>query len=531
MKRIILGFIFSALVSQSVAAQTILTDTQKSDLAKLESCQVIPRGFHSGQSQLSKDAWDKLKELQVAQISSSLCSDVQVQALLNRLVSELQSEAPQKGVRVNWIESAEAKANYLSGGDSSYPANQRGTLNAIANPFRENQNGEMIGEGGLFRVTTEHSLAFDQQLLYVAPSAALNVSSGFDRFDQAQLTVNQAFADFRFWGLQTTVGRAPITWGQGRHGGLLFGNNSRALDHLHVTHQKAFRLPWVFSYLGEWKLDYILGNFGPDEQTFPWSYFTGLQVGLKPHDRIELNLSHAMEFGGENSPSLPASMGAREFFGFIPYVSQTGRGGSNKLTALNFRVHWDELMGAQIYGAYMMDDANLSSGGLGKHFRHNSTYFVGWVWTRFFNDLNQNFRLEYTKTAPIAYRHYEFLQGWTSNQMILGDSLGPDGHEVDVTWDINMQDDWFLQVNAIWQARESNVYSLSADGLSVGYITDGTQENRYASLFKLMHRFDRIDLSGQFGVMYTQNQNYNPSHDAFDVFAGVNLKYRFKSHE
>lgn len=429
---------------------------------------------------------------------------------------------------VTWLKQAGFEYELLSGDSSPYPANDVGFIDADIRTFNENEGGRFLGEGHGFALSSQHEFYFKplRVLGFVEPRADLLVSESFQSISDQRLTFQQAYAFFAPWKLQINVGRSPLVWGQGEYGGFLFTENARPLDHIEITHVP-FRLPSFLKYIGKLKLTYVFGTLGP-EQTYPWTLFTGLSIGVKPIEQFEFIVSHVVQFGGQGAPSITPSAGIRDFFGFIPFISQSAQSGSNKLTSLNTRVFFNSLYGFQGYLEYFMDDANLSGQGaaMRKHFFHNSSYQTGFYLTRFLNSPDDALRVEFTSTAPITYRHGIFQSGWTANRDIIGNALGPDGLRLQANWSHDWTETLTTDLRASWASRKADRYAVAANGLDVSVTQDNPAESRYSLFLKGSYVFKNPSFAADLGFGYEYVLNYHFSANNPQSLGAISVKVR-----
>ncbi len=505
--------LFISLIHINIVDARIMTSEWdlRADYERLVSCGVLSTPFY-GQRLWTAGAI--AKELQGIKTEDfpEYCSLEEIQETLSRfeefikkqdyIIQKAKGSKPYLGL----VESLSSSYFFLSGGSSPYPNNNRGQIDAVINTFRENTAGKVRGTGHTLAFSSEHEFAWKGQRLFLMPRFSFTFNNQLSAHRETLATVQQGYFLFDFWKLNAVLGRAPVIWDQGEYGGFLFSENARPLDHIQITNAQLFRLPWVFKYLGKWKLSVIFGNLGPEE-FFSWGYFSGMSIGLKPTKNLEFNVSHIMQYGGEGSPSMSVGNWFQEFFGFIPMISQSAINSSNKISAIHMRYSFSRLMGMQLYFDYAMDDSNSGSArAYKKHFLHNSSYQGGIYFPRFLNSFRDTLRLEYTTTSHIANRHGTFANGWTINQNIIGDPLGSDGNRAKINWGHRWSDKTSSRLNLMWQGRESNVYTLSADNLDVIITTDGPEEDRFT--FYWVQKINWNPWQVELGAGYEYIRNY-----------------------
>lgn len=476
------------------------------DYERLVACEVLDKPFYGQRTWETQKIAEQVMAIDLS-IKPGRCSSEQTELILDRLMTWAQKQyrSDDSQVKLNPIERVKGSYDYISGGDSLYTANGRGSINATINTFRENQNGRLLGVGHQLSIQTDHALLYKKQYAFVRPQFDVLFKGDLSEVDDYRITVDQAYLHLEGFNIGLDMGRLPVIWGQGEYGGLLFSQNSRSLDHMQLYNVDPFRMPWIFKHLGEWKFSFLFGNLGP-KQFFKYTWFTGGSIGVKPTKFLEFNISHALQFGGQGAPNMTFGTGVQEFFGFIPFVAQTGKIGGNKLTELNMRF-FAPWMGMQGYFTYFMDDANTGSGrAIKKHFLYNSSYQAGLYFLCFLNSCKDSLRVEYTNSTHIAYRSGTFLNGWTQNQNIIGHNLGPDGQGIFLSWDRQWTNDYNHRFQVQYFSREQKSYIVSPDGLTVTTVTNGPAEKRL-SLYS-GHELKWKESLFNLGVGYEHIQDY-----------------------
>lgn len=429
-------------------------------------------------------------------------------AQLTKLLN-LSPRQPEKKWQFKAIENASLKYHFLSGGNASFINNNRGQIQSTINSFREYQHGRNLGTGQQLSLSTEHELVYKNLSLFLKPRIDALFSKNLSGIDTYAIFPEQGYGLVDIGPLRFLAGRAPLLWGEGEHGGFLFSDNARPLEQFQMTHPMPFRLPWIFSHMGQWKLASFFATQGP-EQTFPWGFLAGLNVSYLPTADLQFHLHHAIQFGGQNAQSIGLFSGMREFFGFIPLISQTTQGGANKLTAASLRYRFHRAMGSQLYLEYGMDDSNLSNNfrAIKKHLEHNSLYRGGLWLSCLFNSCRDSARFEIVVNDPIAYRSGQFTKGWTQNNFILGDALGPDGAKAHFDYGHDWENDSKTRIDFNILHRQSNVYTVGADGITVTVTTYGPRERRMNWIITQDFPLGPFQISTNFGYEHIHNFNF-----------------------
>ncbi|MCP5463736.1 MAG: hypothetical protein H7A33_01795 [Deltaproteobacteria bacterium] len=500
-----------------------VTGRYQNDLERLVSCGVLPDLF------FSQRVWDEdaIAQALSQRTTNGVCSEELVNAIIARLPKEMVSSRDRDALLLTPVRQVGARYQFTEDTDTTYFAGVGRDINAVFQSSRENKKGALLGVGHQLDLYAMHEAAYKFFDLYAATRASLLLNADLKNLDDWQLTLDEAYAKIDLGPLYLLAGRGHLLWGQGQSGGFIFTDNARARDQVLVSHDKAFALPWFFRHLGKWKASFLFGTLGP-ESFFPWEMFTGMALSLKPSSHFELSLAHVLQFGGQGSRNLSVGQGAQEFFGFIPFVSQTSRLGSNKLTELGFRWMMPEWKQMHLSFDYFMDDANLSSkAGLKKHFTHNSSYKIGLSFLCVTNNCQDALRFEFATTSPIAYTNGEFLEGWTLNQNVIGDSLGPDGVRLQALWERRWDDHWSHAFRIHYTERSANTYLVSGNGLNVSIRTDRAEEKRTGFFIKPSYHWLQWTVSSGFLLEHIKNYGFVAGRQEVGAQFALDLSYDF----
>lgn len=527
-------FVWLCVLSWGVQAETISADWPLlSDYQKLIACRAIPTPFYGQRiwttETIAEQMMNARESIRLQSLKKLRCSDATVQKLLGRfdgLVALEKKHFEQAGPYARPFERVGVSYNWLAGNTTDIlPANQRGSIDAAANSFFEDRDGRFQSNGHSLSLESAHELSWGRQRFFAQPHFDVTFARDLGSVKNTHATLLRGYGLLRWKNLQVLLGRDSVIWGQGEYGGLLFSENARPLDHFQMTNEELFRMPWIFSHLGRWKFTYIGGTLGP-EQVHPWNFFTGLSIGLKPSENVELNISHIFQFGGTGSLDMTPGQGFREFFGFIPLFSQTTAGGTNKITVANIRVHIPPLR-MQTYFEYLVDDSNISASlrAIKKHITHNSAYKLGAFLPCLTQDCMDSARLEVVTAGPIAYRHGDYQSGWTENRDIIGDPAGPDSWSARFSWLHEWSSLTSSRLDLRWTKRDSNTYIVSADGLTVSVAADNPAETRsYAAFTQTIH-FEKFHLKPTVGLEYVANTGYVAGVSNVNGLVGIGLDY------
>src|SRR4030095_6976752 len=103
---------------------------------------------------------------------------------------------------------------------------------------------------------------------------------------------------------------------------------------------------------------------------------------------------------------------------------------------VEFRFRIPPARGLELYGEAYFDDQNSE---FHLQFIDDAAYIVGFYLPRVDVAGRVDLRMELKHTGLRFYRHGQFTSGYTENQFLLGDNLGPNayGGYATVTWELN----------------------------------------------------------------------------------------------
>jgi hypothetical protein len=229
--------------------------------------------------------------------------------------------------------------------------------------------------------------------------------------------------------LELSAGRQSLWWGQGRNGSLVLTSNARPLDMVRLTNPSPAHLPWIFKYLGPFRFDLFVSRLEED-RVVPEPYFSGLRFNFKPAPWFEFGASRTALFGGEGRPDV-------KFDDFLTIIGGENVGGSsesNQIAALDARLKFPYLGGAEIYGEFGGEDEADALGFI--PFISQVAYLGGIYLPHIEPSGRIDLRLEYTDTTeqrngnPVWYRHSIYQSGYTYEGNILGHHIGGDAKDL-----------------------------------------------------------------------------------------------------
>lgn len=323
----------------------------------------------------------------VARAGGQVRSDRIAEPLLNRLVQEFRAElaglkagAVRHGARVQ----TEVGASSIGGGQTR---------------FRENNGGEYYVDG-------VHSLADLRGWVDIDGRASLTVQPKLISSTDSAYLREFSLKISRF-NIALELGRGSLWWGQGHHGSLLLTDHAFPLDMIKLGSEEAFRLPWMLSGLGDWKVQSFLARL-ERERDFPRAKLFGLRVSYLPAGWLELGLTRLTQFDGEGrSQSFPKTV-------IDTYADSPNQGGDlevNEQAMLDFRATLARApfpAGMQVYGELGSEDK------WSKTIPSRAAFLAGVYIPQLFRSDSTDLRIEYADT-DLTRRNSGIPQVWYNN--------------------------------------------------------------------------------------------------------------------
>ncbi len=225
--------------------------------------------------------------------------------------------------------------------------------------------------------------------------------------------------------LEVSVGRQSLWWGQGRHGSLVLTNNAKPFDMVRLTNPTPTLLPWIFKYLGPFRLDMFWSRLEED-RVISEPYFAGMRINFKPLPWVELGASRAVIFGGtrDYGNGEKIDVGASDFFTILGGKNLTGgEDTSNSVAAVDARIRLPFLWNTEVYGEYGGEDE-------AGHFLAAHAWLAGIYLPQIDPSGRLSLNFEYAdlsrqdNMAPNWYNHGIFKSGYTYDGNIMGHHVG-----------------------------------------------------------------------------------------------------------
>lgn len=339
------------------------------------------------------------------------------------------------------------------------PDNGYGWINAKVNPLLNYREGRHAIDGFQTSFEIPNRFTFGR-FFAVAFTPRVETDSWRDGDALIRPYLQEGYGVLQAGDAALTFGRAGMVWGPSDRGSMMFSNNARPLDMVQFQTPTPFRLPWVFRYLGQWKVTMMGANMGP-ESSHPYWWLTGWRVALMPARYVEIGFGHVAMMGGENSPPLSAIDVIGEYFGFRPGGSDpSSPNKSNHDMEASLIVRIPQLWGAMLYGSIINEDKRDT---VKRFLRDGSSYLAGVYLPRLTPSGSSDLRLEFRRLCAIQYRHGIWNDGYTLNQLVVGDNLGPDALGFRAAYSQEFSDAFRIGASFDWEKRRSDIHGDSGD--------------------------------------------------------------------
>jgi hypothetical protein len=262
--------------------------------------------------------------------------------------------------------------------------------------------------------------------------------SATDRFRLLDTYVGMNLANWQF-----SFGKQSLWWGPNEGGPFLFSGNVEPINMFRISRNAPFRLPWIFSLLGDIRLEFftgqlsghefllvqnktvrqIIGQFG--RPLNPQPFINGQKVSFKFTRNLELGVSKTAVFSGQGIPWT-----ARNFLRSI-YDWTKGNHASpfaDGRTAVDFSYRVPKLRDwLTFYGEGFSEDELSPIAYPGK-----SVWQTGLYMPKMPGLEKLDLRLEGGMTSPpdfpgcdvCFYQNNQYFNSYTNNDKLIGSGLG-----------------------------------------------------------------------------------------------------------
>ena len=381
----------------------------------------------------------------------------EVQQLYRSLSREFENEilAPDSGRSVHaQLESVYQRSLVISGTPltDGYHFGQT-VLNDYGRPFQQGFNTVAGTSGwaqaGPFVIYARGEYQYSPSAPAPSPAALGFISAVDDLPPNAPITPVATTVRFRLldayigmtlanW--QISFGKQSLWWGPSEAGTMAFTNNAEPINMFRVGRVSPFRLPSVFGYLGDMRLDFFLGQVSGQQfinngtgiisvrgqygrSLNPQPFLSGAKIGFKFTPNFELNMSKTTLYGGPGNPLTPKTL-LQSSLG----VHVNGEALGDGRSALDFSYRIPKLRNwLSLYGeAFQEDEISPFNR------PYKSAFEAGLYVVRFPRAPKLDLRLEGGTTSPINfptcngcfYHNFQYVSGYTNNGQLMGTWIG-----------------------------------------------------------------------------------------------------------
>jgi hypothetical protein len=137
--------------------------------------------------------------------------------------------------------------------------------------------------------------------LYIEPELILRTDPLLGESVDADL--HKGYAKVDYANIELALGRDTLWWGPASQGDLVLSNNAPPLELFKLSTPLPFRLPWLYSELGEWQVAYFVARLEAD-RAIPHALLSGLRLTLQPTAFLQFGFTSAFQAFGEDGISL-----------------------------------------------------------------------------------------------------------------------------------------------------------------------------------------------------------------------------------
>lgn len=408
------------------------------------------------------------------------------------------------------------------------PTDANGRIDALINPLLAYRAGRPIVDGTTATIESMHSVLLDPHVAVAFNPRVTGVihSSGGT---EAELKVQSGYVNTLFGDFSVQLGRDYAVFGQAPTGGLLLSNNAPALDMIRLSNDRAWNVPWVSRLFGPIRGSLLVADLGASHQLHPHSKLIAYHIATLPNPHLELGVQVTDAMGGNGGQ--PATFIDRALDA-IPIVDAIHTSSdfqfSNKLAGVD--LHWrvPTWRGFEFYAEGDADDfdgRNFSRG-----FLADAGYLFGTSFACLLDCGRIGVRAEYHQTGIRYYTHGDYPMA--SNQLLLGDPLGPRGLGGYVTIDGDAGKRGRFAFDGAFEARSGNTYRSGTTGAhEAGFhfeLVDRRPSEKRARVVATWARAEEARLSARFsaGIERVSNFRFVAGNDRTNVLASATVVVR-----
>jgi hypothetical protein len=346
---------------------------------------------------------------------------------------------------------------------------------------------------------------------------------GNEHFGAAGLAVG--YVKLTAFNVELQAGRDSLWWGPGYHGSLIMSNNAPPLDHVRIGASEPFRLPLIGDWIGPTK---ILAFFArlEERRDHPHANLAGMRGTISPFSFLELGVSYANMFGGDDPPRL---RGIGDYFRVLldPQASDQTLGGqrfrNNALFAIDAELRFHDVyryflpaQDLRIYGEFGWDDTCCSTSFV--PLKDGTSYLFGVHLLGLFGQEGLDGRVEFASTSSFSFTHNQFYQGYWTRGSVISHVIGTDGFDFFTRVTKRVSPDFQLGFGM----RRSEIGNTASGN-------NATKETRFGASLDVTYRFlGAWSLFAQFDVFRSTNRNFVSGDDSVDGLMLVELTRSFR---
>lgn len=292
-----------------------------------------------------------------------------------------------------------------------------------------------------------------------------------------------------------------------------------------MTNPKPARLPWIFKYLGRWRLTLYGTNLGPG-YALKWAWLAGYKLSLAPAKYVELGFGHAVVMGGQGASSLSALDIAGEFFGFRPAgTSASDPNLSNHMFDIDLLVRIPQARGLELYTNIAIEDKWKS---INKTLKHGMSYLYGIYLPALNASGSLDLRIEYSHINPLQYRHGSYSDGFTINRRLIGWDAGPDSRALRALLRHTISEKLWWGFEFDWDWRSSDIWRELPNRGDIVKVASGPTEQRFRGVFDVdCYVKKTLQLHLTAGLERALNLNYQQGRDRWNYLLAAALTWHF----
>ena len=371
-------------------------------------------------------------------------------------------------------------------------------------------------QGGMNSGATFESRAQvgDFLTLYVQPEF-----QGNEEFAAGRLATG--YAKLTLYNVELLVGRDSLWWGPGLHGSLIFSNNAPPLDQVRIGAAEPFLLPWVGEWVGPMKLLFFLAQL-EERRDHPRAKLAGMRGTIAPFSFLELGISRAVQFSGDDRPRLKVRDYPRAIFDTeIGDIDPRFR--SNSLQAIdadlrlrNVDRYFFPARDLRLYGEFGWDDTCCND--IYVPLREAVSWLVGVHLLGVFGLDDVDARFEYAKSSGLSFTHGQFWSGYWTRGEVISHFIGTEGQ------------DYYARVTN--RLTPNLMLGLELNRAVIGSTVagfDGPKERRVGVGIDLSYRFwEKYSLFGAYQIMDVTNRNFRRGDDGLDHLLRLEITRSFR---